>query len=175
MGTASAFPITDDGVCVTNYHVFNFEPEERNRTFMMMIMDLEGNIYPIDSILAASKKDDIAIFKISPGKNKLYPLSLTSESNVGETVRIISHPQKRFYRLSEGMIARRFIDGKTYTPRISITAEYAVGSSGAPVLNTKGEVISLISTTTTINNEGYTQMVYHETIPSASILKLLSK
>jgi serine protease Do len=175
VGTASAFPITDDGVCVTNYHVFNLPAEELKNTFMMMVMDYDQNIYTIDTILAASEKDDIVIFKISTGTKKLHPLALTTVSNVGESVRLISHPQKRFFRLSEGIIARKFIDNKTRTPRIALTTDYATGSSGAPILNSRGQVISVVSTTTTLNNNGYAQMIEHETIPAASILKLLSK
>ena len=64
-------------------------------------------------------------------------------------------------------------------PRMAITADYAKGSSGAPVLNSEGEVVGMVSATNSIyytREKGQNQnlqMVVKLCIPVAAISKLL--
>jgi hypothetical protein len=64
---------------------------------------------------------------------------------------------------------------------VSITADYARGSSGGPVLNDRGEVIGIVKSTQPIfyrmiEGKGENlQMVVKLCIPSASILKLIKQ
>ena len=65
--------------------------------------------------------------------------------------------------------------------QVSITADYARGSSGGPVLNDRGEVIGIVKSTQPIfyrmtNGKGENlQMVVKQCIPSASILQLIDQ
>ena len=56
---------------------------------------------------------------------------------------------------------------------MSITADFAVGSSGAPILNNSGEVVGVVSSTFIIPNKRNSQMVIKEIIPINSLKKLI--
>jgi S1-C subfamily serine protease len=64
---------------------------------------------------------------------------------------------------------------------VSITADYARGSSGGPVLNDRGEVIGIVKSTQPIfyrmvEGKGENlQMVIKLCIPSAKLLKLIGQ
>jgi len=57
---------------------------------------------------------------------------------------------------------------------ITITADYAQGSSGGPILNEHGAVVGMVCQTLTISDDsGESQMTWKFTRPSSSILSLL--
>ena len=65
--------------------------------------------------------------------------------------------------------------------RMSITADYAKGSSGAPVLNNNGEVIGVVSSTNSIyynkvkGREENLQMVVKNCIPINALRRLFKE
>jgi len=74
-------------------------------------------------------------------------------------VTLISHPDRKFYTVSVGHIAR-YTRGKCsheVANRVIVTAEYGVGSSGAPVLNEYGNVVGVVSTTTAVFSKASTK------------------
>jgi S1-C subfamily serine protease len=61
---------------------------------------------------------------------------------------------------------------------MTVTADFAVGSSGGPVFNRHGAVVGMVARTHTINADPKsesptTQMVVKMTIPSEDILSLI--
>jgi serine protease Do len=175
VGSASAFAITSDGVIATNYHVI----EDKDGA-TLGAMDLSGKTYPVTEVLAASKADDVAILRLKGAR--LTPLPLSREAAlVGSAINVISHPNGRYFTMTKGDVSRYFLwRAKNMTaPRMAITADYAKGSSGAPVLNSGGEVVGMVSATNSIyytreNGQNQNlQMVVKLCIPSAAISKLL--
>jgi V8-like Glu-specific endopeptidase len=65
--------------------------------------------------------------------------------------------------------------------RMAITADYAKGSSGAPVFNRKGQVVGVVSSTSSIyysvenGKKENLQMVVKNCIPVESIRELIQK
>ena len=65
--------------------------------------------------------------------------------------------------------------------RMTITADYAKGSSGAPVFNRKGQVVGVVSSTSSIyysvenGKKENLQMVVKNCIPVESIHELIQK
>ncbi|HIG82664.1 MAG TPA: serine protease [Verrucomicrobia bacterium] len=172
---AGGFIITRDGLAVTNYHVM-----KNSKAGAFGAMTIQGEIYPIEKIVASSEKDDLAIVKLKGDKFK--PLPIAKSAPVGSDVTVISHPEGRFYTVSRGIISRYYKQrgGKEKgSPRLAITADFAKGSSGSPVFDTSGSVIGVVAATNSIyysKNEGIArnlQMVIKSCIPSSSILKLL--
>ena len=171
---ACGFIIHKSGIAVTNYHVM-----EPARGSVMAAMTLDKKVYPIVEVLAADKSMDIAVIKLKG--NDFNPLPLSSNNEVGSKVALISHPDGRFYTLSTGIINRHYIDyakdGKAH--RFTISADFAKGSSGAPVLDSKGNVVGMVSSTRSIyynQSNGVDQnlqMVIKNCVPSQSIQKLL--
>ena len=175
VGSASAFAITSDGVIATNYHVI----EDKDGA-TLGAMDLSGKTYPVTEVLAASKADDVAILRLKGAR--LTPLPLSREAApVGSAVNVISHPNGRYFTMTKGDVSRYFLwrAKNMAAPRMAITADYAKGSSGAPVLNSEGEVVGMVSATNSIyytREKGQNQnlqMVVKLCIPVAAISKLL--
>ena len=84
--------------------------------------------------------------------------------------------------MTKGDVSRYYLSRtKNMTaPRMAITADYAKGSSGAPVLNSEGEVVGMVSATNSIyytkvrgQNQNL-QMVIKSCIPVEAIQKLLN-
>ena len=100
---------------------------------------------------------------------------------VGSAVSVISHPDGRFFCYTAGVVSRYMkiqAAGQT-ADAMAITADYARGSSGAPVLNSQGQVVAVVSSTESIyyTQEGQRQlnlqMVFRTCIPASSLLRML--
>ena len=173
---AGGFVITDDGVAVTNYHVM-----DAANAGAFGAMTVDGKMHYVEEVLAASKADDLAIVKLSG--SGFTPAPLMIDAPTGSKVIAISHPQGRFYTLSEGIISRYYRVGKGKgVQRVAITADFAKGSSGSAVFSATGDVIGVVASTNSIyykkNADGVDQnlqMVVKSCIPTRSIMNLLSK
>lgn len=177
---ATAWILTPDGVLITNYHVFaDAEKEE-----VFGVMTQSGHFYPVMEILAADRLNDIAVFKIHA--KGLQPLALSMDEPVGKRVYVISHPDRQFYTFTQGEITRYTIQyDEEKAPGVkymSITADFARGSSGGPVLNDHGAVVGMVCSTRTTyydekrkNADNDVQMVVKFCIPGESMRALLKK
>ncbi|MDP4625606.1 MAG: serine protease [Akkermansiaceae bacterium] len=179
-GIASAWALTSDGVMVTNYHVF-----EKAKGDVMGVSDLKGRAYPVTKVLAASKVNDIVIFQTTATDIAAFPLGAAAE--VGSELHVISHPKKRFYTHTTGIVSRYHLrpnkDEKKPTIWMSITADYAVGSSGGPVLNSEDHIVGMVSNTQSIyygsnpgeEPKGPLQMVIKNCVPVSAIKAITGK
>ncbi|TRX72113.1 serine protease [Carboxylicivirga sp. M1479] len=178
ISSASAFAISEDGICVTNYHVFkSYDPTKPNDYITFYVMDYEQNMYPVTEVLAASKHDDLAIFKIDTKGKKLNPLALGNELGCGEAINLISHPDHRFYTYTQGHINRKYIKPGSSKIRQSISAEFAKGSSGAPIMDVCGNVVGVVAGTQNIyyDQEGKIyQNTIKEMIPVSRLKELIN-
>jgi len=174
LNTAAGFALNTTGVCATNYHVVI-----KNQSLFGMTPD--GTVYPVKEVLAASEPDDIAIVQLDGAAT--VPLPLAPDTPVGAHIRVISHPDGGYYSLTEGIVSRYFVidTGKLgRVPGMAITADYARGSSGSPVLDDSGAVTGMVASTRSIYYDEHhgrqtdLQMVIKECVPAACILKLVS-
>jgi len=97
--TGTAFAISEDGVCVTNYHVLKdiIRPNENDvEDSAYFIMTVDKKIYFIDDLLAYSQNNDIAVFKVNTQGDRLSPIPLGKPAPVGAPVFCISHPASIF-------------------------------------------------------------------------------
>lgn len=179
---ASAFVISADGVCVSNYHVF--EPSAEEDIKGIVALTASGELFPVIEILAANKTDDIAIFKLETKGKKLQTLSLGASAQPGAPIAVISHPAEHFYTYSTGMVsryARLKDDDGTTADGMYVTADFARGSSGAPVLNARGDVVGMVASTESCyyDDDGKAQkdlqMVFKACVPVAKIQRLIKK
>jgi S1-C subfamily serine protease len=175
LSAASGAILTREGVMVTNYHVVD------NPDGVLGAMTSDGKVYAVKEVLAASEKDDVAILRLAAEGDVFTPLSLRLDAPVGAGVGVISHPTSYFYTFSEGTVSRYFKggDAKARVPRMAITADYAKGSSGAPVLDAAGNLVGLACTTQSIyygEKDGHQenlQAVIKACVPALAIRKLL--
>jgi S1-C subfamily serine protease len=173
--TASGFFLTKSGIMVTNYHVV-----DQSEHAAMGAITYDGKIYLAKEVLAANEDDDVAIIKLdNPG---LEPLALATRTPVGSAISLISHPGERAYSFTRGIVSGYFInkEGKTEhkVRRMSVTADYGGGSSGAPILDEYGNVSGIVASTQPVfSGKGcehdYAQMIFKDCIPAEAISALV--
>ena len=130
----SGFIISKNGICVSNYHVF-----EGTSQGMEQIKLFDGKVYKISEVLEKSKQDDYIIFRLKNYKN-FTSLKVASESPaIGSNVFAIGNPKGLEHTLSNGIISQYRAENKL----IQTTTEITNGSSGGPLFNSKGEVIGI--------------------------------
>lgn len=145
---ATAWAITADGVLLTNWHVLASTGKER-----FGVANSRGDVFPITDILAGDPDADIAVIRVK-GKD-FVPLPLGPDEPVGAWVGVMSHPGGQLFSFTQGFVTRflrETVDGRT-AEWMAISADYAAGSSGAPVLNRFGAVVGMASMTLTIESE----------------------
>lgn len=180
---ATAFAITSDGVCATNYHVLEDllekSGDDQASDSLYYVSTIAGKIYALDKVLAYSKEGDVAIFRLAIGSDKLASIPLGAAAEEGSFVCAITHPKGMFYYYSQGAVARNVSGETAQKDRMEITADYAVGSSGGPIINQSGQLAGMVSATRNIYGDGerreMLQMVVKETIPVSTIKQLLNR
>lgn len=149
---ATAWVAAADGVLVTNWHVF----EDLQDDEVFGAVDQKGNVYPMIDFLGGDKTADVAIIRIAA--KGLTPLAIAEEyATVGSWVGVLGHPGENFYVFTTGAVSRysqnKNEDDKEKRERwMGLTAEYAGGSSGSPVLNRYGAVVGMAALTLTIED-----------------------
>ena len=194
-GMASGWLLADNGLVVTNHHVFG---EDGGHRFGVMTTD--GEVYAVTEILAADRSGDAALARIDTRGRQLPSLALGQRPACGDAVSVISHPAGRFYSLTRGVVSRyhrQQDESATHSTRhenapegdeaphapvwMSVTADFAVGSSGGPVFNADGEVVGMVSRTFSSqakrNHRRYanfgTQMVFKDCVSLDTLLRLI--
>lgn len=157
----TGFAISSEGILLTNYHLIE-DPDPLTR---LVASQADGTTFAVLELLAASKENDLAILRTNGHGFAALPLS--PENPVGTEIAIISHPRGHPYTLSEGVITSlRRRSGKL---ELYVSADFAIGSSGGPVLDSSGNVLGLVAFTAPLND----QMTFKGCIPTQSVLKLL--
>lgn len=176
-GFAGGWIASAEGHIVTNYHVLDAKKNDR-----IGVMMFDGRVFPVKSVCVLDEVSDSASLKIDPAGEPLPFLRLGNDVRPGDSVSIISHPSGRLWYLTKGVVARfsRRASEKGSSTWMSVTADYALGSSGCPVLNETGEVVGMVSTTTTLYTQprpnmknGDPQMVVRECVSLSEIRDLL--
>lgn len=148
MACASGSIISADGVLLTNYHVVESERGE-----VMGAMRLDGTFFPIVEVLAANKREDVALVRLEGEGFKALPV--LGDKPVGSSIAVLSHPDQSYYTMTQGIISRYCAEpiaprSKAHRRNMMITADYAKGSSGAPVFDNCGNVVGLASSTVSV-------------------------
>lgn len=177
---ASGYIIGKEGLAVTNYHVVESYAESPDQNKAFLFRTGEGQVYAPTDIIAASQENDLAILQLDTGDDQqLTPLPLGEPAEVGTKVYVLSHPRDQFYYFSDGMVSRNFrhVHDDHNHIRMSITADYARGSSGGPVVDSRGNLVGTVRSTRSIyyneqNNENL-QMVVKNTIPVAALHNMI--
>ena len=134
LGFGSGF-FVGDNLIATNYHVI--EGAARGRAKLVG----QFSTYTIEGVTATDKMNDLALLKVTMSGINPLPLGNSSDVKIGETVYVAGNPKGLEGTFSNGIISSR---RDPYTKeRLQMTAPISPGSSGGPVLNSKGEVIGV--------------------------------
>lgn len=177
---ATGFVARKDGVIFTNAHVI----EAFAHTRAIGIMTDDGRVFPVTAVLAADRKNDVAAIKVEA--DDLVPLPIAADVPIGATIYSLSHPaldcfgsENAFWTFTSGIVSGKLrlrLDGPELVDALAVTADYAQGSSGGPILNEQGAVVGMVCHTMSLcadGDPGAMQMTWKLTRPSGSILDLL--
>ncbi len=180
----TAIALTPDGVCATNYHVMEDiirnNQKELSGDSLFYVGTVDGKAYPVVKVLAYSRINDAAIFQVDTQGDKLDCIPLGDTALTGSKVHLISHPKEMLWVYTEGVVAKNQEYTQENLPpqyRMHVTCDYAVGSSGGPLMDDYGNLVGMVASTTGLyyNQEHKTdlQMVLKSTIPVKVIKELL--
>lgn len=180
---ASGFVIDSAGIVVTNFHVVDVADSP-----VLAAMTAAGEVVPVTEILAVSPLADIAVCRIA--KAGLPALACVADARPGCRLHAVSHPDAAFFSLTEGILSRYFVhraDGQAKR-MFTTTVDFAVGSSGGPLVDDRGNVAGMVSSTLAIYAEDELpadaepdavpaadfQMGLNMCVPAGDILRLVS-
>jgi S1-C subfamily serine protease len=185
LSLATGFVIDPAGIVVTNYHVVDLPGAP-----VLAAETADGIIHPVTEILAVSPFADIAICQLG-GVDRLPALPLVAGAKPGQRLHALSHPDGALYSFTEGILSRYFVhraDGQAKT-MFTTTVDFAVGSSGGPLVDDRGNVVGMVSSTLAVYASddalhgdrrdeeappGDFQMGLNMCVPAADVLRLVA-
>ena len=145
-GLGSGFIVNERGLCVTNYHVVE---KETRIAVVIFDRDKDGKFTRtrIDKvkILALNPFFDLALLEIPRTNNQVFKTVVITgahDHREGDEVFAIGNPLGLERSVSRGIVStrNRNFSGLAY---IQMTAQINPGNSGAPLFNSRGEVIGV--------------------------------
>jgi S1-C subfamily serine protease len=138
---ASGFFISTNGAFVTSSHVIH-NPDYEG----IVVLTGDGRVLPVRALLADDKTNDVAILEATG--DTVSALALETMAEAGSRVAVMSHPVGRFFTFTQGSVTRRSLQprGAHTQELLEITADFGPGSSGAPVVNLRGNVVGWADT-----------------------------
>lgn len=134
------------GILATSLHVFEPDSEDDAPVYPVAV-DSSGRVFAIDRFLAVDAEADTCLVQMVDAL-EIPSLPVKPGTRTGDPVWIMSHPDTRYFRFSEGHVARIIFERRESGEAISfldVTAEFAPGSSGGPVADAAGNVVGHVS------------------------------
>ena len=158
----TGFFISSNGTLITNHHVLAGSHRASIKT-------KQGKIYAIAETIAEDIDSDLVAVRADVQGHAVQPLRISSAPVAsGQRVLVIGSPLGLEETVSEGIVsAVRQVKGMGRI--IQITAPVSPGSSGSPVINTRGDVIGVA----TLNLTGGQNLNF--AIPSERVVALVSR
>ena len=140
--TGTGFFVSGTGYAITNLHVLG---DAVSATATL----ISGEVFDVLGAYAVSEEFNLVAISIGTGdanvsnRNSLY-LADSDLIEVGNTVYALGNPMDLANSITEGIISNKFreVDGETL---IQFSAPISFGSGGSPVLNSRGQVIGVAS------------------------------
>lgn len=133
----SGFFISNNGLAVSNYHVF-----EGTTIGLEQIKLVDNSVLHVTEVVQKSSDEDFIIFKVNnSGPTNYIPIA-ASKPQIGEKVYAIGSPRGLENTFSSGEVSQW-----RETNRMQISALIDHGSSGGALINEYGEVIGITSGT----------------------------
>lgn len=179
---ATASAITEDGVCLANYHMVHPIVSREGvlkGDSVYFLADRDGQIFPIVEVMAYSRDEDIAVIRVDTRGQKLEAIPLGQDAATGSHVNLISHPKQMLYTYTQGYVSRNTMynyPNKPVLDLMEVTADFAEGSSGGPFMDDKGNLIGMVKGTNSIfydEERRNPQMVLRVAIPVKVLKRLL--
>ncbi len=131
----SGFFITNDGLAVSNYHVF------KGTGIGLEVIKLSGSeeAYKVTKVINKSEEEDFILFQVDCENTNYIPIA-ANKPKVGEKVYAIGSPRGLENTFSSGEVSQWRADNL-----MQISALIDHGSSGGALINEFGEVVGITS------------------------------
>jgi len=140
LGFGSGFFTSPNGQILTNHHVVEGAWSAKART-------AEGVTYPVQVLLADDRKSDLARLMIFADRNMPYLKISAERPQAGDRVVVLGSPFGLDQTVTEGIVSaipeQRADQNDLEAATLQITAAISEGSSGGPVMNSRGEVVGV--------------------------------
>jgi len=134
----TGFVVSADGLIVTNLHVITGMDKLRARI-------AKSDPFEVQQVVAFDEARDIALIKLPVARLSRLLLADSRNVEAGQPVTVLGNPFSRVGTASQGIIsAVRELPGTAITV-IHTNASVSPGNSGGPLLNSRGEVIGVIT------------------------------
>lgn len=179
---ATASAVTDDGVCLVNYHMVHPIVSREGvlkGDSVYFLADRDSRIFPIVEVMAFSRDEDAAVIRVDTHGQKLEAIPLGKDAATGSHINLISHPKQMLYTYTQGYVSRNTMYNYPDRPVLDlmeVTADFAEGSSGAPFMDDCGNMVGMVKGTTSIfygEERRNPQMVLRVGIPVKVLRRLL--
>ena len=133
IGQGSGFFINNNGLAVSNHHVFESGTK-------WLIKTLDGETHFVKSVLKSSKEFDHVVFEVEMGNKPFPSLNIATQTpRKGDPILVLGNPRGLESTLTQGVVSSLREDRDL----IQIDAAISPGSSGGPVMTTDGKVIGI--------------------------------
>lgn len=151
-------------VVATNRHVIESLTAESSsiKEGYLVAADTAGRAWSVNQVLACGTDADVCL--ISIGASDLPALAFSDQARSGTPVYCMSHPQENHWRFTQGIIARYVMRTQNKKDKskklahpvliVDVTCEYAPGSSGAPIVDSYGNVVAMVESITPAGGVG---------------------
>jgi Flp pilus assembly protein TadD len=140
LGFGSGFFVSRGGELLTNHHVIEGASSARIRTF-------DGHTWPLRVILADDKDSDLARLVAFMGEPVPFLAMASQAPQVGDRVLVIGSPMGLDETVTDGIVSaipsEREGQSDLEPATLQVTAAISEGSSGGPVVDSRGDVIGV--------------------------------
>lgn len=151
---AGGYAIAEGGIVATCHHVVLPDDEEMKEGYLVCADDA-GRVFAVREVLASDALTDVAILRTEA--TELAPLPLRTDVQPGENAYLFSDPMGARGYFSTGIVNRfareKAEDGVTPRVVMNVSTDWAPGSSGAAVLDDRGNAIGHVSTISTLDDD----------------------
>ena len=190
LNLAGGFAIAKDAV-VTAEHVLDPPKTMKAGTGRAIVVRGEDEVFAITSVLVSDAASDAAILRVSA--TDLAPLPLSTDTQIGDAAFCLSDPRGVRGYFSAGMVNRFYSRtdgpaGDARLRRMNVSTDWAPGSSGAAVLDARGNAIGHVARIQPLTGEPPpanggdhspksppTVMTLHEAVPAGNVLALIQR
>ena len=163
LSSGTGFVVTSDGYVLTNEHVV--------RDATQVTVTINAREYPA-IIVSTDADDDIALLKIDAAGLQVATLGNSDLVVIGDTVYTIGCPRGICGTATQGRVANMNV-GVEGMIMVDLTATH--GSSGGPLLNTRGEVVGITTAGLNATSQGDVPSGFTLAVPINRAFPLLSR
>ena len=176
--TAAGVMVAPGGYFVTAAHCVRIAEGE-----VAVVWSADEGVLPVDGWVHIDDQADVALLRASGLTAPPLPVA-AAPPRPGTDVHLMGHPRNHFFYYSRGVVARAIHLTRPGTERapwlmLEVTAPFGRGSSGGPVLDSRGCLVGVISATEAISTgphtetDSYVQMVVGQVSSIAPLVETL--